>query len=108
MNETNRFRILDHDKGEWLPLEEIEEVMQINWHTSGANKGQAWAELKFFPKRNLEMIFAECDERNGRLRVALKETLLELEQWQLTEHWEPARTILKNGFKLLSETQHKE
>ena len=45
----------------------------------------------------------ESNERNGRLRAALKRTLLELEQWNLTEGDYPAATIIKDGFKLLKD-----
>lgn len=40
-------------------------------------------------------------EKLSVTRGALKETLLELEQWNLTEGEDAARTILKNGFELL-------
>ena len=45
----------------------------------------------------------ESNERNGRLIAALKKTLLELEQWNLTEGDEPAKTIIKDGIKLLND-----
>ncbi len=90
------------------------EKPKFKLHVDG-KEGWSWADIEpnwvyieddkpttaSWNENSRELMIGEEAKRVQLLEKALKETLLELEQWNLTEGDEPARTILKNGFKLL-------
>lgn len=57
MNETNKFKLWDWDKSDWVSPEDIGDALLFNWHVSGEDEGVAWGEVAH--NRNIDMVFAD-------------------------------------------------